>query len=206
MSQQKEPHIFHLPENTAGGMTMDRYQEIEEAEAEGKPLELSDEERAEYEEARDSLKETMGRFHEAFTGNFKSMFERLANITNTPPPTYPSINVESMREKAIKSVAQQAQRVVVDSGISQETLDSITEAKRVEHEREERNSENIQVTAQVMQDMLTAMSEQAREAAARDDEAKKAARKNFWLALGSLIFAALAVIAPFAIEAIKGWD
>lgn len=85
-------------------------------------------------------------------------------------------------------------------------MDSIAEAKRLEHEREERNSENIQVTTEVMQDMLAAMSEQAIEAAARDVEAKNAARKNFWLALGSLIFAALAVIAPFVIEAIKGWD
>lgn len=148
-------------------MTFDRYREIEEAEAEGKPLELSEEERAEYEEARDSLKETMGQFHQAFTGNFKSMFERLANISKSSLSLNPSITVESMRGKAIKSVAQQSQWATRDPGIAQEALDTIAEAKRLEHDREERNSENIKVTAQVMQDMLATMSEQANEAAAR---------------------------------------
>lgn len=202
MSQENEKHIFQLPEKTGGGMTSGRYREIEEAEAEGKPLELSEEERAEYEEVRDSLKETMGQVQQAFAGNFKSMFGRLSTITNSPPSSYPSINVESMRAKAIESVARQAQ----GSGVTQEALDSIAEARRIEHDREERNSENIHVTAQVMQDMLASMSEQGNQAAARDAEAKSAARKNFWLALGSLIFAALAVITPFVIEAIKGWE
>lgn len=206
MSQHKEPRVFQLPENLGGGMTWDRYQEIAEAEAAGKPLELSDEERAEFEEGRDSLNETMGHFHQAFTGNFRSMFERLANITNDRPSSVPTVNVESMRQKAIDSVTQQARLVSEHSVVSQATLDSIAEAKRIEHDREERNSENIHVTAQVMQEMLAAMSDQATQAAARDVEAKSAARKNFWLALGSLIFAALAVAAPFVIEAIKGWD
>jgi hypothetical protein len=107
---------------------------------------------------------------------------------------------------AIQSASRQTQPAARDFGMSQEVLEGIAESKRMEHERDERNSENIHVTAQVMQDMLAAMSEQASDAAARDAEARASARKNFWLALGSLIFAALAVIAPFIIEAIKGWD
>lgn len=78
----------------------------------------------------------------------------------------------------------------------------MAEARSAEQAREAGNSENIHVTAQVMQEMLASMSEQATQAAVRDTEAKRAARKNYWLALGSLILAALAIIAPFVIEAI----
>lgn len=86
-----------------------------------------------------------------------------------------------------------------------QAMESIDEANREKHEREEQNRENIQVTAKVLHGMFTAMQEEAANAAERDADAKASATRNFLLTLASTILAALAVITPFVIEAIKGW-
>lgn len=86
-----------------------------------------------------------------------------------------------------------------------EAMESIAKVKQEEYEREEQNRENIQLTAKVLNGMLATMQDEAQKAADRDEEAQKAAKKNFWIALASMIFAALAIVAPFVIEAIKGW-
>lgn len=94
------------------------------------------------------------------------------------------------------------------SGISSgfdEAMDSIAEANQEKYEREEKNSENIQLTAKVLNGMLATMREESEKAAERDVEAKRTAQKNFWVALASMVLAALAVVAPFIIEAVKGW-
>lgn len=198
-------HVFRLPASTGEGMSFERYAELEKADRDDTPLEVSDEERAEYEQVRASMQETMAGLGESFTGRYKTMFQKLGRIGM--PESAPLITsaVSATRNSAIEAARRRNESIASYSGISQEALDSIAEAKQQEHEREERNSENIEVTAQVMRDMLASMQAQAIEAEARDKEAKRAAAKNFWVALGSLIFAALAVVAPFVIEAIKGW-
>ncbi|WP_369744556.1 hypothetical protein [Paenarthrobacter sp. AMU7] len=103
------------------------------------------------------------------------------------------------------NISDQADRAAALSADFEEAMESIAEAKQEEYEREEQNRENIQLTAKVLNGMLTTMREEAEKAAARDKEAKGTARKNFWIALSSMILAALAVITPFVIEAIKGW-
>lgn len=199
-------NVFRLPESTGTGMSYKRFEEIRKADEDGSPLEITEEERAEYEKARASMRETMDQFRDAFSSPYKSMMQRLSSIvtpgwagTATPSEDLP-------RNSAIEANRRSAENIASYSGISQETLDSIAEVKQQELEREERNSENIEVTAEVMRDMLATMHAQAVAAEERDKEAKKAAARNYWVAFGSLIFAALAVIAPFVIEAIKGWD
>lgn len=47
-------HVFRLPERTGKGMSYERFEEIRKADKDGTPLEVTEEERAEYEEARAS--------------------------------------------------------------------------------------------------------------------------------------------------------
>lgn len=197
--------VFRLTESSGKGMSFRRYEEIAKADRDGIALEVGDEERIEFEEVRASMLGTISQLRESLTGTYKTMFEKLG--VNGAPVERPrgTPAVDATRNAAIEATRRNAERIASYSGISQETLDSIAEARQEEHEREERNSENIELTTQVMRDMLTTMHEQALAAEARDKEARAAATRNYWVALGSLIFAALAVGAPFVIEAIKGW-
>lgn len=199
-------HMFRLPEATGKGMSYERFVEIRNADKESIALEVSAEERAEYEEARASMLETMDRFRDAFSTPYRSMLQRLSSIATPGLGGRLTPVADPPQNNAIEASRRSAERIASYSGISQETLDSIAEVKQQELEREERNSENIEITAQVMRDMLATMHDQAVAAEERDKEAKKAAARNYWVAFGSLVFAALAVIAPFVIEAIKGWD
>lgn len=101
-----------------------------------------------------------------------------------------------------------------------DVAESINAANREKRTREDEQAGHIEVTAQALQDMLAvtrAESEaakerdrlaQERDAAAkkRDEEARRSQKANFRVALGSLVAAVLAIIAPFVIEAIKGWQ
>lgn len=186
-------------------MSFHRYAEIEKADTDGVALDVTDEERAEYEEVRASTLETMGRLRESLSGSYKRMYQKLGVIGAPGVASLATPVANVTKNSAIEAARRHAEEAASHPGISQETLDSIAEARQQEHEREERNSGNIELTAQVMREMLAAMQEQAVAAEGRDKEAKKAAAKNYWVALGSLIFAALAVGAPFVIEALKGW-
>jgi hypothetical protein len=199
-------HVFRLPERTGTGMSYERFEEIRKADKDGSPLEVTEEERAEYEEARASMLETMDRFRDTFSSPYKSMMQRLSSIATPGLGGRVTPAADLPRNSAIEVNRRSAESIASYSGISQETLDSIADVKQQELEREERNSENIELTAQVMRDMLATMDAQAVAAEERDKEAKKAAARNYWVAFGSLLFAGLAVIAPFVIEAIKGWD
>lgn len=75
-----DSHVFRIPESTGEGMSFERYAEIEKADRDGTPLEISDEERAEYEEAHASMLETMGRLRDSVTGVYKTMFQKLGRI------------------------------------------------------------------------------------------------------------------------------
>ncbi|TAP45632.1 hypothetical protein [Arthrobacter sp. S39] len=201
-----DSHVFRPPEKTGDGMSIERFAEIEKADRDGSPLDVSDEERAKYEDERASLLETMGRFRESLTGTYKAAFQKLGRITVPKRTPFATPAADITRNGAVEAMRRNVESIASYSGISQETLDNMAEAKQLEHEREERNSENIELTAEVMRDMLATMHAQAVVAESRDREAKSAAAKNYWVALGSFIFAALAVVAPFVIEAIKGWD
>lgn len=96
-------------------------------------------------------------------------------------------------------------RIDVDTSYMDGLAEEIAEANHVKHERAERDSANIGVTAEVMKDMLAAMQAEAEQSAERDREAKESARRNLWVGLSSMVLAALAVITPFIIEALKGW-
>ncbi|MDR7159184.1 hypothetical protein [Arthrobacter sp. BE255] len=202
-----DSHVFRLPEKTGDGMSFERFAEIEKADRDGSPLDVSEEERANYEDERASLLETVGRCRESLTGTYKAAFQKLGRITvpERAPLATPAADIT--RNSAVEAMRRNIESIAsYSSSISQDTLDNMAEAKQLEHEREERNSENIELTAEVMRDMLATMHAQAVVAEARDREAKSAAAKNYWVALGSLFFAALAVVAPFVIEAFKGWD
>lgn len=112
------------------------------------------------------------------------------------PPNFP--NFQFNLSDQIKEVS------AVSSGFDA-AMESIAEAKREEYEREEQNRENIELTAKVLNGMLATMRDEAEKAADRDKEAEKAAKKNLLVARLSMIFAALALVAPFVIEGIKGW-
>lgn len=98
--------------------------------------------------------------------------------------------------------------------------EGVAEAARERRDREETNAEHFERTAQALRDMLAltqAENEAARErdrlaqerdaaAKKRDDDARNAQKANLRVAVCSLIAAVLAVIAPFVIEAIKGWQ
>lgn len=109
MSEKSEPRVYRLREGSGGGMTFIRYREIEKAEAAGKPLELTDEERSEFEEARRSLTATLNQFDRAFTGNFRAMSARLAGITASSwPERSTTPDVGAMHGQALQSIARQA--------------------------------------------------------------------------------------------------
>jgi septal ring factor EnvC (AmiA/AmiB activator) len=112
------------------------------------------------------------------------------------PPNFPKLQFD---------LSDQIDQVSQISADFDARLESIAEAKREEYEREEKNSENLQLTAKVLNGMLATMRDEAEKAAERDKEARTAATKNFWIAFTSMAFAALAIVAPFVIEAIKGW-
>lgn len=200
-----ESNIFRLPESAGQGMSWARFSEIEKADKDGAPLEISDDERAEYQEARSSLLDTMDRFRDSITVPYNSMFQKLGRITSSMPSSMTASATEPVSSGASRHLQRSLANTTPYAVLTQETLDNIAAAKQQEHDREERNSENIGLTAQVMQEMLAAMHAQAVTAEERDDEAKKAAARNYWVALGSLVFAVLAVVAPFVIETIKGW-
>jgi hypothetical protein len=198
--------VFKLPESTGTDMSYARFEEIRKADKDGNPLAISEAERAEYAEAWASMRETMDQFRDAFSSPYKSMMQTLSGIATPRWGGTASPLADLPRNSAVEANRRSAEYVASYSGISQETLDGIAEVKQQELEREERNSETIEVTAEVMRDMLATMHAQAVAAEERDEEAKKAAARNYWVAFGSLVFAVLAVIAPFVIEAIKGWD
>lgn len=107
----------------------------------------------------------------------------------------------------------------IDTSHYDSLSEDFAEVARLKREREDTNAGHLELTAQALRDMLAltqaeneAAKErdrlaQERDAAAkkRDEEARKAQRANLLVAVSSLIAAVLAVIAPFVIEAIKGW-
>lgn len=208
MNEHPENLVFRVPEHHEGSVSIERAEEIAEAEAAGIPIEVTPEERAELNEAKEMLRESIEGFNKAFTGNltrsFKSMYDRLSSIS-------PDANHASFKERVDahrQDLVRQVSTPPFDPEpytVPQDTWNEIAEIKQQERDREERNSVNIQATADVMKDMLAEMGAQAEEAAARDLQARKSASRNLLVAIGSLFFAVLAVIAPFVIEAIKGW-
>jgi hypothetical protein len=195
MTENEEgPEPYLVPEKDGDGMTLWRLAEIEEAEKAGTPFDLTDAERAEVEESRSTVRTIMAGIGASTQIDWAKMTEKLGGI-------------HAPRDSA----AEMARRIlpnppyVPNLRVDDSYLDDIAESNRIKREREELNSANIGTTAEVMKDMLSAMRAEAEQSAARDQVAKASARHNFWVSVSSMGLAALAVIAPFVIEAIKGW-
>lgn len=182
------PEPYLVPEKEANGMTVHRLAEIQKAEKGGSPLELSAEEKAAAERAQARLSSAIAGLRIAGP-DWAKMSKMLDDIQ--PPRPSAADMIRTLKAPAFH---------VPDLG-----LDEMVKAKRIEREREEQNSANIQTTAEVMKEMLAAMKAEADQSAARDEDAKSSARSNFWVAFSSMVLAAAAVVTPFIIEAIKGW-
>lgn len=101
-----------------------------------------------------------------------------------------------------------------------ELFESLEDSAREKREREDTSAGHAEATAEALRGMLAitqAESEAAKErdrlamerdeaAKKRDEAAQKSQKSNFWIAVGSLTAAILAIVAPFVIEAIKGWQ
>jgi hypothetical protein len=189
---------FQVPESR-GGMTVGRLRQIEEAEMAGAPLDLTEEERAEVDEARASIRKAVAGVGSGVKIDFAKMISSLNGITSGID------GITTQRRSKAEMIRHAMPHPSYMRDLGHINLDGIAEAKRAEHEREELNSANIQTTAEVMKEMLAAMQAEAQQSTARDSEARTSARRNFWIGLSSMILAALAVVTPFIIEAIKGW-
>lgn len=101
-----------------------------------------------------------------------------------------------------------------------DVYESMETATREKREREDKSAGHVEATAQALRDILAitqAESEAAKErdrlaqvrdeaAKKRDEAAQRSQNANFKVAVGSLVAAVLAIIAPFVIEALKGWQ
>lgn len=89
---------------------------IEKAEREGTSLDVTDEERAEYEESRDSLRETMAGLREALTPSYKAMFQRLSGIAHVPRSEVRSNATDPTRNTAVTNAIRQKAQIRVPHG------------------------------------------------------------------------------------------
>jgi hypothetical protein len=197
MTEKEEgPEPYLVPETDGDGMTAWRLEQIEEAEEAGTPLDLTDKERAEVEELRSSTRSMITSIGATAGIDWAKMNDKIGGLFASP-----------------ESAADMARRImprapmVPDYGMSDGVLDDIVESKRIEREREERNSANIGTTAEVMKDMLAAMQIEAEKSAARDEDARKSARKNYRVAMATMLLAAVAAVPVLllVIDAIKWW-
>ena len=203
-----------------GGVTLERLEEIEEAEKEGREIEITDEERAAVEQAREEMKEISQRILKAYDIGTQGMFAKLDTVINSNPILRGSSILPDMPKIAPAPVMR-------FSETHEKMLKAQADARREEDERETLNSQNIQLTAEVMREMLERMTaeaanadkrdqaaaktaerhhrESSKAAQRRDYDATKAAKTNLGFVVASTLLAAMAVVAPFIIEAIKGW-
>ncbi|UOD80337.1 hypothetical protein [Paenarthrobacter ureafaciens] len=176
-----------------GKLSLGRFSEIQAAENDGREIDVTDEERAEYERYKPRMSKLARDLSEPFANSvkvgvdWKSMFDQADAITRNAPGKSPALFAPEVTG-ALKSQAEE-----LSSDYTQ-MMDRINRSKREEYEREVRNSENIQATAELIKDMLKEMKAQA-----------ATGRTILWLTGATTVLAALAIAAPFVIEVIKGW-
>lgn len=193
------------------GMTLRRMREIEEADKAGDPVEISPEEREQYEAAKTELTQALEPFRKKMMEPYEGISKQLRDIAmrsfQIPKPdipkmksplfdpptlrTHDQIRADALIQKSF--VPQMPRHKSPEPAISQEQLDSIAE---VAHERDERQGkiqDNTFETALAMQKMLDEM----------ESESKKGATRWWWVFAVAVVtmllagVAALPIIGPF---------
>lgn len=200
---------------TGRGMMMSRMREIEEADTRGEPLDITPEERLEYEEGKAELAEVMQSFRRRMVEPFEAINKQLMGIAvgavrlpkmNLPQMKSPGFvppkvsAVDSLDDFQKPRLPEVLSYTPPEPLIGQEELASIAEASRERDELQEQIQGNTFRTAVAMKKMLDEMENEA-------DRVKKQSKedtKRWWwvfvVAFLTLIFAAIAAIpimAPF---------
>lgn len=200
---------------TDRGMVMSRMREIEEADNSGEPLDITPEERLEYEAGKAEIAEVMQSFRRQMVEPFEAINKQLMGIA-VGAIRLPKMNLPEMKtlgyvppefNAADSSDVFQKHRLPEVPGyppleplIGQEELASIAEASRERGELQEQIKGNTFRTAVAMKKMLDEMENEA-------DRVKKQSKedtKRWWwvfvVASLTLIFAGIAaipILAPF---------
>jgi hypothetical protein len=157
------------------GMSLARIREIEQADTSDKPLDLSAEERAQYEESKEELSKVMASLRVTLNETLEPINKRLKGII---AQSYAPIAIARPREP-----------VMPESHDLSSMYDGIAEAAAERSQREQTNASNIADTAMVMQELLTTVQNDSNTSTTR-----------WWWMLGiaalTLIAAAVAAVPP----------
>lgn len=200
---------------TDRGMMMSRIREIEEADSRGEPLDITPEERLEYEEGKAELAEVMQSFRRRMAEPFEAINKQLMGIAagaiRMPKMNLPKIKTPGFLPPEVSTADSWdvLQEPRLPEGLSytppepligQEELASIGEATRERDELQEQIQSNTFRTAVAMKKMLDEMENEAD----RVEKQSKEDTKRWWWVFGvaclTLIFAGIAAIplmAPF---------
>jgi hypothetical protein len=200
---------------TGRGMMMSRMREIEEADSRGEPLDITPEERLEYEEGQAELAEVMQSFRRRMVEPFEAINKQLMGIAvgaiRLPKMNLPKIKTPGFLPPEVSAadswdVFQKPRLPEVLSYtppeplIGQEELASIAEATRERDELQEQIQGNTFRTAVAMKKMLDEMENEADRVKKQSQEDAKRWWWVFVVASLTLIFAGIAAIpimAPF---------
>ncbi|XAZ30656.1 hypothetical protein AAHB34_16045 [Paenarthrobacter ureafaciens] len=188
-----------------GKLSLGRFAELQAAEEEGRDIGASDDERAEYERMKPKWSAMSKGILDAYNASssiaidYKAMMDRLNEIVG---PVYDTKTAPFSPAVAQQFTDQSREADAHFRAYEEEAA----AARRDELDRETRNSTNIQVTAEVLRDLLEAMRQEHAKAQDRDVEARASAKKNYEVAKWSMIFAGLALAAVIVIELIKMWS
>ena len=203
------------------GMTLDRMEEIEDAEQRGEPLELSDEERADYEEAKARLSEVMDSFRRNMSEPFQAINQRIRDIAlgafQPPKFTVPTVKLPpyAIPRTSVEDLIDMSQLVVRPSepvflpysapepAASSEDLEQIAAAAQERHQHQEQIRDNTFNTAAVMKQMLDQMERESKRLKNESEAEAKRWWWVFWVAAVTMVLAGIAAIpiaGPFIAE------
>ena len=164
---EDEDHSVRKVAKAPIGMTIGRFRRIQEAEANGETVELSEAERTQYEETGAKMAELGARMQKEMNATFEPLNKQIKSILNDSLPrlsTLPMSNTEAILSQIDPSILRAAPAIPKieprRSLIDREWLDEISEAEKERSKQAVQTNENISLLAAVAQDMLTVASKQ----------------------------------------------
>jgi hypothetical protein len=181
MSQEKETIRQRMERYRVGKLSLGRFSEIQAAEEEGRDIDVTDEERAEYERMKPKLSAHWEGITQAYTesGMMSDDYRRLLEQIKQLGQIYQVKPVTKQHVATQSTVDDEAQVAPINGAI---------EAQREDYERELETSKNIRDTRDALIGLVNVMQNEHEKTALRDIEARISADKNFRVARKSMIF------------------
>ncbi|MGV0109818.1 hypothetical protein [Arthrobacter sp. CP30] len=215
LQDEREPDLNVADITTSGrGMKLSRMREIEKADNAGEPLDITPEEREQYEKAKADLSKVMRSFSQKLNEPFEGISKKLQGIIaqsvqspkvelkKTSPESYIPLSATRGAAQAVGDLLPKPVRPDV-AGVSEEAMASMQAARRERDDRQAAIQDNTYDMAMAVQGMLTEMQTES----GRVGRQSKKDTKRWWWVFGvaalTLVFAGIAAIpimAPFFVD------